>query len=260
MPKRDPVIRLGPRPRLWQESRIALDTASLLRWSGRELEPGDGRPVLLIPGFLAGDDSLGLMTAWLRRNGYWTRRAGIRSNVDCSSATVARLGERLEQLVERHGAPVAIIGQSRGGNLARVLAVRRPELVSGIVTLGSPHRAPLAVHPLVRAQVYAVGVLGTLGVPGLFKVSCQYGSCCKDFMADLSAPFPSEVGFVSVYSPHDGIVRWRACLDPDAENVEVTSSHCGMAVDGHTFAAVARALSDFRVAREEDAAALPLAA
>ena len=254
---------LGPRPRLWHESRITLETAALLRsgaWRGRDLEPGGGRPLLLVPGFLAGDDSLGLMTAWLRRNGYRTKRAGIRSNVDCSTATVERLAERLEEMAERHGAPVTIIGQSRGGNLARVLAVRRPELVSGIVTLGSPHLDPLAVHPLVRAQVYAVGLLGSLGVPGLIKVSCRYGGCCKEFMADLEAPFPADVGFVSIYSRHDGIVRWGACLDPDAEQVEVPSSHCGMAVDGRTFAAVTTALAAFRRDREQDEPGLPLAA
>jgi pimeloyl-ACP methyl ester carboxylesterase len=232
----------------------------VLRWRGRELEDGDGRPVLLIPGFLAGDDSLGLMTAWLRRNGYRTKRAGIRSNVDCSTATVERLAQRLEELAERHGAPVAVIGQSRGGTLARVLAVRRPDLVSGIVTLGSPHLDPLAVHPLVRAQVYAVGLLGSVGIPGLLKFSCRGGKCCKEFMADLEAPFPAEVGFVSIYSRRDGIVRWGACLDPDAERVEVVSSHCGMAVDGDTFAAVATSLFAFRRAREEGEPVLALAA
>jgi triacylglycerol lipase len=31
---------------------------------------GDGRPVVLLPGFLAGDQTLALMAAWLRRLGY----------------------------------------------------------------------------------------------------------------------------------------------------------------------------------------------
>ena len=33
-----------------------------------------------------------------------------------------------------------------------------------------------------------------------------------------------------MYSRSDGIVDWRACLDPHAELVEVDSSHCGMSV------------------------------
>ena len=68
--------------------------ASLRRsgvWQGEGVLPGDGRPVLLIPGFLAGDGSLATMTQWLRANEYRTRRAGIRSNVGCSEAACRRL-------------------------------------------------------------------------------------------------------------------------------------------------------------------------
>ena len=50
--------------------------------------------------------------------------------------------------------------------MARLLAVRRPDLLDGIVCLGSPLLDPLAVHPLVRVQIIAVGLLGTPGRPG----------------------------------------------------------------------------------------------
>ncbi len=43
--------------------------------------------------------------------------------------------------------PVVLIGQSRGGALARSLAVREPESVSALVMLGSPVSDPLAVLP-----------------------------------------------------------------------------------------------------------------
>jgi len=36
---------------------------------------------------------------------------------------------------------------------------------------------------------------------------------------------------LSVYSRRDGLVDWRACIDPEGERVEVHSSHCGMASD-----------------------------
>ncbi|HEX8647573.1 MAG TPA: alpha/beta hydrolase [Thermoleophilaceae bacterium] len=202
--------------------------------------------MLLIPGFLAGDDSLGFMTRWLRRTGHHTRKAGIRANVDCSAAAFDRLEERLEVMAETRGERVAIIGQSRGGNFAKVLARRRPDLVSGIVTLGSPQKNPVAVHPLVRAQVYAVGALGTIGARGLFKHSCLWGDCCRSFWDDLRGDLPPEVGYVSVYSRTDGVVDWRACLDEGARHVEVRASHCGMAVNVATYEALATALADFR--------------
>ena len=238
-------------PPIWRESRVGLEAANLMRdpvYRGAGVEDGGGQPVMLIPGFLAGDDSLGIMTRWLRRTGHHTRKAGIRSNVDCSAVAVERLEERLETMFETRGRKVAIIGQSRGGNFAKVLAVRRPELVSGIVTLGSAQLDPLAIHPLVHAQVYVLGTLGTIGAHGLFKHSCRYGDCCTDFWDDLEQPVPDEVGYLSVYSRTDGIVSWRACLDEGAELVEIRSSHCGMAVHADAYRAIADALARFRAA------------
>jgi pimeloyl-ACP methyl ester carboxylesterase len=213
---------------------------------GEGVKDGRGRPVLLIPGFLAGDDSLGLMARWLRRNGYHTSKAGIRANVACSEQTVDRIEARLQELVERQGRRAAIVGQSRGGSFARVLARRRPDLVAGIVTLGTAHNSPLAVHPLVTLNIIAVGALGTLRVPGLFSRSCLSGACCAEFWNEAEAPLPRRVGFVSVYSRSDGVVDWRACLPDGAEHAEIRSSHLGMAVNAAAYRAVADGLEAFR--------------
>jgi triacylglycerol lipase len=236
-------------PPLWRETRLGLEAAQLLRspvWRGEGVPPGDGRPVLLIPGFLAGDGTLATMARWLRANGYRTQRAGIRANVGCSQDACERIEERIEALAARAGQPVAIIGQSRGGVLARVVAARRPDLVSGIVTLGAPTLGMLRVHPLVLLHVGFVGALGTGGVPGLFRMSCWRGACCEAFRADLIQGFPATVRYVSVYSRSDGIVDWRACLDGAAdEHVEIDASHCGMALSAGAYEEVARALAGF---------------
>ncbi len=235
-------------PPIHLESRIGLEAAGLVRdpvWRGRGVPRGDDRPVLLIPGFLAGDGSLGAMTRWLRDLGYRTKSAGIRLNVDCSQAACLRLEERLEELAERHGQRVAIIGQSRGGVFARSLAVTRPDLVSGVVTLGSPLRQMLALHPLVVAQIGVVGLLGTVGRHGCFSLDCLLGECCERFRRAQRSPFPDDVGFVSVYSRSDGIVDWRSCLDPAAEQVEIRASHCGMSLNADAYRAVGRALGGF---------------
>jgi triacylglycerol lipase len=249
---------LFSQPPIWRESRLGLEVAALVRhpiFRGEGVSDAGGQPTLLIPGFLAGDDSLGLMTRWLRRTGHHTRRAGIRSNVGCSEMTVRRLEERVELLAECRGQRVALIGQSRGGNLARVIAVRRPDLISGVVALGSPQLDPLAIHPLVRLPVLAVGALGTLGVAGLFGHACHNGACCQRFREDMYADFPSGVGYVSIYSRNDGIVDWRACLDPAAEHVEIAASHCGMAVSAEAYRAIADALARFRRADKRASAA-----
>ncbi|MEA2169467.1 MAG: triacylglycerol lipase [Solirubrobacteraceae bacterium] len=229
---------------------MPLEATRLLRsreWQGVGQAPGEGRAVLLIPGYLAGDASLGLMTKWLRGLGYRTRKAGIRSNVDCSAAVVTLLETRLEEMAHTSGDRVAIIGQSRGGIVARAVAKRRPDLVSGIVTLGSPNAGMLHVHPLVLGTIGVVGTLGTAGVPHLMSFRCLRGECCREFRASLgSSEFPEDVGYVSVYSKRDGIVNWRACLDPAArELVEVTSSHCGMAFHPHVYGVIGRALAEY---------------
>jgi triacylglycerol lipase len=244
-------ITSGLGPPLWREARFGLETAALLRdpiLRGEGIPDGRGRPVLLIPGFLAGDGSLGMMAGWLKRAGYRPSRAGMRANVDCSGATAVRLEERLEDLVAAQGRRAVIVGQSRGGTIARVLGGRRPDLVCGVVALGSPQLDPLAIHPLVRLQVEAVARLGSLGVPGLFKRSCLEDDCCASFWAELAEPLPDAVGFVSVYSKTDGIVDWRSCLDPNGELVEVDTSHCGMAVSPAAWRAVADALVGFESA------------
>jgi pimeloyl-ACP methyl ester carboxylesterase len=237
------------RPPLWREARLGLEAAALLRdpvLRGEGLRDGRGRPVMLVPGFMAGDSSLGPMAGWLKRAGYRPTRAGMRANVNCSGALMGGLQERLERVVGEQGMRAVLVGQSRGGGLAKVLAVRRPDLVCGLVTLGSPQLEPLAVHPLVRLHVHAVGVLGTLGAPGLFRRSCMEDECCAEFWEELAGPLPPGTGCVSVYSKSDGIVDWRACLDPYAdEHVEIRASHIGMAVSPAAWRAVAAALERF---------------
>jgi triacylglycerol lipase len=238
-------------PPLWRESRIGFELAGLMRsgvWRGDGVADGGGQPVLLVSGLLAGDESLGIMARWLKRTGHRPCRAGIASNVDCSGRAIQRLERRLECLAEDSGSKVAIVGHSRGGSFARVLAVRRPDLVSGVVTLGSPLRNSLDVHPVVRGSLYAIGALGTIGAPGVMRRSCLWGDCCTTFWEQLDADFPAGVGFVSIYSRSDGIVRWRSCLDPAAEQVEVRASHIGMAVNAEVFGAVAQTLEGLQLA------------
>jgi pimeloyl-ACP methyl ester carboxylesterase len=253
-----PRLPIPHLPPLWRESRFGLELAGLRRsavYRGAGVPPGDGRPVLLIPGFLAGDGSLATMTHWLRAAGYRTRRAGIRANVACSETACRRIEARLEGLAELTGERVTIIGQSRGGVFARALGARRPDLVAGVVTLGAPCVSQLRVHPLVLLQVGLVGALGTGRVPGLFGWRCLRGECCTRFQEDLAGPFPEDVGYVAVYSRSDGIVDWRACLDPAAELVEVRTSHCGMSVSAAVYTEIARALAAFAEAGGEPALA-----
>lgn len=204
---------------------------------------GESHPVLLIPGFLAGDATLWPMAARLRSAGYRTYRSRMHANVRCAQATGEALERRLERIFDRWQKPVALVGHSLGGLLAKGLAHRRPELVAGIVTLGSPLLAPGAVHPVLAFDLMVLGRLQRLGFGDLMGADCTNGECAKLSWEELSARPPEGFGFTSIYSRRDGIVDWHACLDPAAEQVEVDCSHVGMAVDGTTYGHVLQGLT-----------------
>ena len=228
-----PWIGASPVAAVLAAQRPLREAAALFRspvWRGRGVPDGSGLPVLLVPGFLAGDPSLAVLQRWLRARGYRTCTSQIRVNVDCTRKAVERLERRLVELTDRTGRPAAVVGQSRGGVFAKLVAMRRPDRVSGIVTLGSPNVDHMAINPLVAAQVRLVAALGTAGVPGMFHDDCLQGECAGELAEWLDRPFPAQVPYVSVYSRSDWVVDWHACVDPDADNVEVDSSHVGMSV------------------------------
>jgi triacylglycerol lipase len=237
-------------PEMWREGRGAAEAFSLLRsslWRGHGVAHGDGQPVMLIPGFLAGDRSLSLMGQWLRRIGYRTHGSGLSAHVGCSEQTVNEIEQRVIALSERYGQPVALIGQSRGGSCARVLAVRQPDRVNRVIGLGSPLVAQMEdFHMLLRIQIRALQRAQRLGAPGLIGEACErswqaytFGlepsGCCSQFWADLDEDMPERTLFASIYSRSDGVLNWRACLDPAALQIEVNSSHCGMAVNREVY-------------------------
>jgi triacylglycerol lipase len=225
---------------LWRELRPAVEYgAPAPRWQSHV----DGRPVLLIPGFMAGDGSMRFIAAGLESHGYRPLVAAVGRNVDCSGATLGRLLEQLDAAANEHGGPVAVVGHSRGGLLGRALARRRPDLVDALVTLGTPHTAQLALHPVVLANVLGLALLGSLGFGGLMRLSCGIGACCAAFHHDIGAPLPAGVRFLSLYSRIDGVVNWRACLDPMGRHDEVAATHCGMAASGAVLDHVVRALA-----------------
>ncbi|GAA3592066.1 hypothetical protein GCM10022235_74150 [Kribbella ginsengisoli] len=191
----------------------------------------DEVPVLMVPGFLAGDWSLVPLARHLRRSGHATFTSGIVLNCGCTEMLLELLERRLEQVVQEAGRPVVLVGQSRGGTLCRMLAVRRPDQVAGLVTLASPLLHQLATTPEIITQVNLLARLNLGAWPWLVSTDCLSGGCADRTSALLESAWPDGLPFVSLYSRQDGVVDWRACLDPAAEHVEVRSTHNGMGAD-----------------------------
>lgn len=230
----------------------ALTIPRLLRhrvWRDADPQEGAGLGVVLVPGFAANDFSLTFATTWLRDRGYLPVGAGVGFNVGCTTELVDRVVRRAEEHAEATGGPVVLLGQSRGGGLARLAAARRPDLVSGLVMLGSPLLDPAGAHPHVMLAAKALARLASVGLPGLMNTDCLGGDCYEENVRSITAPLPSGLPAVSVYSKSDGIVPWELCLDPSAECVEVRSTHTGMGLDPDVYLALRPRLAEWAARR-----------
>ena len=192
-------------------------------------------PVVLVPGFMAGDSSLMLMSRHLRKLGYRTYRSTMHANVGCTQEASEVLERRIEAIVARRERKVTIVGHSLGGLLARGIAARRPDLVDAIITMGSPLLAPGAVHPVLALDLAIVIALRRAGIGAMMGDDCTSGSCARLSWEESRKELHPGIAFTSVFSRRDGIIDWRGCLDPTAETVEVRTSHLGMAVDPVVF-------------------------
>ena len=203
--------------------RMATEMAALMAtWPWLVKQPrGDGHPVLVLPGFTAGDASTLIMRRFLRELGYDVLAWDLGNNTG-ESYLVPRLYKRINTIIKTTDAPFSIIGQSLGGVFARELARSFPSHVRSVITLGSPFatRDGEGTNGLVRrmfersinirpAERVRVGLL-------------PHGS--------RSPPVPTT----AIYSRGDGIVSWQLCKEaagPISENVEVLGSHTGMSLN-----------------------------
>lgn len=232
-------------PPVWLEGRAWLEYAQLTRspiFQNGATPQGDGRPVMLIPGFFAGDATLDVMRGWLQSSGYRPLRSGINLNVLSSEVLLQSIAVRLDSEYRDNGRKVTLVGQSRGGVLAIGIARRFPQLVDQVILLGSPIGDPLDVHPSTMAAVHIARFVHTLR-RGPRDMDARFDS-------ELGDPIPVQV--TSMYSRSDGVVHWGACLRPDVDAVEIGGSHVGMGVNARVYTHLAELLS--RVQRGRQAA------
>jgi pimeloyl-ACP methyl ester carboxylesterase len=96
---------------------------------GRGVPHGDGRSVLLLPGFLVSDATLRLLARFLGRIGYRPIASGIRFNSGCGDSFDERMVGVIDREYSMGGRRLAIVGHSRGGHYARSLTARYPDRV-----------------------------------------------------------------------------------------------------------------------------------
>ena len=177
------------------------------------LPGGNGGPVIVYPGFMAGDRSTGPMRRVLTSLGYDVRGWGLGRNVGPTERVTQEMPEQLSSLAKASDRKVRLVGWSLGGGYARHLAARRPDLVESVVTLGTPVRSGVTEASNASALFRLLAPVHTPGHPLLDEGT------------------PLDVPVTAIHTRSDGIVHWETCIivrSANAENLRVAGSHTGL--------------------------------
>jgi pimeloyl-ACP methyl ester carboxylesterase len=191
---------------------------------------GNGEPVLILPGYGAGDGSTTILKGYLRLLRYRARGWGMGKNRGTVGESLPRLLRRLGNLARRSQQKVTIVGWSFGGYLARELARERPDLVRLVITLGTP---------VVGGPKFTV-VAESYRKRGIDIEAVAAEVEQRNRSANLLVPV------VAIYSRNDAVVAWQACIDhltPAIEHVEVKSTHLGFGFSAEVYKIIAQRLA-----------------
>lgn len=211
--------------KILRESLTVLQVPRLLGRAprlARSAARGSGQVAMFLPGLRANDLSNLPMRRFLDRRGFRTHGWGLGVNDGNVRERLPAVIERVSDLAATNG-PVALVGWSLGGVIAREVARERPEVVRRVITYGTP----------------------VVGGPLYTAVTGVYTDEERREIAERIAErnrIPIERPITAMYSRNDGIVAWRACVDdfsPEVENIEITSTHVGMGIDPDVWEVVA---------------------
>jgi hypothetical protein len=131
--------------------------------------------------------------------------------------------------------------------LSRSVALRRPEAVASVITLGSPFRG-IRPHPLV---LQATRLVRSRTQQQRQRPDCFTTTCACDTVCSMQTAPPASIPQLAVYTRSDGIVDWRMCMNDDpATDVEVAGTHIGLAFNPAVYRLIARRLAEVDAAVE----------
>ena len=183
--------------------RLALDAPRV---------PTVSAPVIVLPGYLAGDGSTLALRAYLTRCGH--RVAGWQQGRNRGDVRrlVPRIIDEVTRRYEAGGQRVHLVGWSLGGVIARETAREIPNAVAQVITMGSP---------VIGGPKYTV----------VARAPRRSGMSLDEIERAFAKrnEVPIKVPVTALYSKRDGIVAWQACIDPnpdnDVEHLEFNVTH-----------------------------------
>ena len=192
---------------------------------------GDGRPVMLLPGYGTDGSAMRPLGRYLQYLGYDVHDWGLGRNRGHVNKYTQQIGERTRELSdELGGTPLTLIGWSLGGVIARETARLFPSVVREVITLGTP---------IIGGPKYTTAAAHFARADGIDLDEFE-----KEVHARNSEGIRQPV--TSIYSKQDGIVGWRASVDvynAHARNIEVNSSHFGIGANGRVWRLIADVLA-----------------
>ena len=196
---------------LWELSTLPL----AMPWLLARVPRGDGHPVLVLPGLLAGDATTGPLRRFLAGRGYGSRGWGRGLNFGPREGVLDAMRERLARMHAHGGRKVSLVGWSLGGIYARELARGAPDQVRQVITLGSP----IYGDPATNSNVW-----------GIYKTVSGRDGVAPHERGEGPPPVPTT----SIFTRTDGIVAWGSCVEkktPLTDNIEIVgATHTGLGV------------------------------
>jgi pimeloyl-ACP methyl ester carboxylesterase len=191
---------------------------------------GHGEPVLVLPGYGAGDASTAILKTYLRLLGYRVSGWHLGRSSGNALDLLPRVLRRILTMSRKSQQPVRVIGWSFGGYLAREAARERPEAIHQVITLGTPvvggPKYTVAAHAFRRRGV------------DLDAMAAEIESRNKVLL---------QTPVTAIYSRADKFVAWEACIDHHGSNVqhiEVRTTHMGFGFSPQVYKIIAQRLAD----------------
>lgn len=188
---------------------------------------GAGRPVMVIPGFMASDRTTARLRKSLRQAGFNCCGWGMGRNLGIKSDIFERMDDRLADM--NNSDHVTLIGWSLGGLIAREYAKYAPHRVAKVISLGTPFSSGPRANNGWR--IYEMIAGHKVDAPPL------------DVTLSDKPPVPT----VAIWSMRDGMVAPdAACGEPHESDVRIQENctHMGMIADPNVIRRIAHHILD----------------
>ena len=233
-PEKTPLHDIAPSAWLMAlEVRAIWEFSALLpAWPLLNRAPrGDNHPVVVFPGLSANDISTAPLRRYLQLLNHSACGWDQGFNFGPRPGVLEEARDQVRRTFASTGRKVSLVGWSLGGIYARELAKELPEMVRGVITLGTPFAGSHKSTNAWRLYELASGRSVT-------RESASY---------DL--PVAPPVPTTSIFSRTDGVVAWQGSLQSPSpqnqhtENIEVVASHIGLGFNPSAWWAVADRLA-----------------